>query len=60
MRSNNRHGGLGGGIGKVSRNSRVSKLIASLSRSDEYEGKVQQTNTSSYWMFSFLSPSVHL
>ncbi|KAG5622545.1 hypothetical protein H5410_007763 [Solanum commersonii] len=40
MRSNNRHGGLGGGIGKVSRNSRVSKLIASLSRSDEFEGKL--------------------
>lgn len=46
MRSNNRHGGLGGGIGKVSRNSRVSKLIDSLSRADENQGKVQQINTS--------------
>lgn len=39
MRSNNRHG-VGGGIGKVSRSTRVSKLIASLSRSDENEGKL--------------------
>ncbi|CAN4078904.1 unnamed protein product [Withania somnifera] len=41
MRSNTRHGGLGGGIGKVSRNSRASKLIDSLSRSDENEGKLE-------------------
>lgn len=54
MRSNNRHG-VGGGIGKVSRSTRVSKLIASLSRSDENEGKVMQINTSTDWMFSFYS-----
>ncbi|KAF3635208.1 hypothetical protein FXO38_00239 [Capsicum annuum] len=41
MRSNNRHGSLGGGIGKVSRNSRVSKLIDSLSRADENQGKLE-------------------
>ncbi|MCE3052408.1 hypothetical protein HAX54_052543 [Datura stramonium] len=41
MRSNTRHGSLGGGSGKVSRNSRVSKLIDSLHRSDENEGKLE-------------------
>lgn len=55
MRSNTRHGGLGGGIGNVSRNSRVAKLIVSLSRSDENEGKVQQINTSTDWLFPFNS-----
>lgn len=40
LRSNTRHGGLGGGTGKFSRNSRVSKLIDRLSCSDENEGKL--------------------
>lgn len=44
LRSNTRHGGLGGGTGKFSRNSRVSKLIDCLSCSDENEEKVQQIN----------------
>ncbi|KAJ8549543.1 hypothetical protein K7X08_033250 [Anisodus acutangulus] len=40
MRSNTRHGGFGGGTGKFSRNSRVSKLIDCLRHSDENEGKL--------------------
>ncbi|XP_059291504.1 putative E3 ubiquitin-protein ligase RING1a [Lycium ferocissimum] len=40
MRSNTRHGGLGGGTGKFFRNSRVSKLIDHLCPSDENEGQL--------------------